>query len=526
MNTLLGRIKVIFFFCLTAPEDILGKLLAMNSRAPIMALHYTKKYPCGFLKHNLLAATGVSCGAIAFLFSLLRYMSLGANMYDLGMFDQALWHLTQGNGFYSPLLGKSLLAHHWFPIFFMFTPPYFLGSGGPWCLLIIQAFSVGLSIWALGRLMLLTSNNRHCNAAYLFSLLYFFSPGVQNAVMFDFHPNTLSPLFCLMLTQYAIRKKYIGLCLFATLCLLVKEHMGLVVMGIGIITFLYRKKSRRIGFGLMAVGGIAFFILTKLGQDWGFGKDFLVRYAWLGNNVFSMIKTIFLEPGRVLEHAIDKNNLFSYFGYILLPVAGLALLSPRWIIPAIPVLAVNVLCDYSLGRTFRYHYQIEIMPWIYLAAYHGYLKSVKITDQKSIKKYASTAFLITVAGLTCYTAFMQGRILPIFSQYHRNLISIDSLATSCKLKAWVSREIGESCSVASTGSIVLPAVTHRNPYGMMPYLNENIKWDYYIFDLERLHWAADLKNQVSCLHLSLANNPEYRLVKTIDSRIEIYRRVR
>jgi hypothetical protein len=78
--------------------------------------------------------------------------------------------------------------------------------------------------------------------------------------------------------------------------------------------------------------------------------------------------------------------------------------------------------------------------------------------------------------------------------------------------------------VASTGGIVLPQLTHRTYYGMVPNQNANVSWDYFVFDLDRLHWEPNAVESARALRARLQLDSDYELAVNLKDRIEIYQR--
>jgi uncharacterized membrane protein len=466
---------------------------------------------------------GIAYGATAFVVSYLRYISMGAHMYDLGMFDQALWQFSQGRGFYSLLLEKDLMSHHWMPILVLLTPLYFLGFGGPWLLLLIQSTFVGLASWMCGRIMLRTTRGSQPLVCILCSISFLLSTGTQNAVMFDFHPITFSPFLALALLWLATGKRYVGMFLVCSLCLMVKEHMGLVVAGVGILTATFGKKHWGAGIFLFVFGVLGFVAVSFLGSIIGFGQDFMGRYGWLGGDLISIIRTLIMEPKRILEHMIHDFDVGSYLGRLFIPVAGLALISPRWLIPALPSLAINMLADYDLGRGFNHHYQVEILPWIYLAAFHGCFQIIRIKKLRIVRRQVTIVSLIMILGCTGYDAFKHGRLVPTFPNFRKNQIAEKNMMAGSELNNWTRTNIAEPDAVAASGSIVFPAVTHRETYQMIPQQRDAVLWDYYIFDMKKPHWDPIEVKESLGLRERIRQDGKYDLVKTIGQRFEIYK---
>ena len=66
-------------------------------------------------------------GALYFCVSLLRHWAFESHGYDLGIFTNAIWNLTQGNGYVSSVKGGiNLFADHQSPTFWLLAPLFWL----------------------------------------------------------------------------------------------------------------------------------------------------------------------------------------------------------------------------------------------------------------------------------------------------------------------------------------------------------------------------------------------------------------
>ena len=94
---------------------------------------------------------------IGILVSLHRYWQYEVFYYDFGIFDQAIWNVSQ---FRPPIIdhlvvgGKWIFADHFSPSIFLLAPLYWLTNRSE-IILIVQAAAVGLSGFFLYRIGLL-----------------------------------------------------------------------------------------------------------------------------------------------------------------------------------------------------------------------------------------------------------------------------------------------------------------------------------------------------------------------------------
>ena len=118
------------------------------------------------------------------LASSLRHFWFHSSSWDLGIFDQAIYLISQGQKPISTLLGFHILGDHGalvlYPLGFLYK--YFSST---YFLFFIQSFALSISIYPLSELSKnLNLSKFATNASYIAFLLY---PIVFNVNIFDFH---------------------------------------------------------------------------------------------------------------------------------------------------------------------------------------------------------------------------------------------------------------------------------------------------------------------------------------------------
>ena len=63
-------------------------------------------------------------------------------------------------------------------------------------------------------------------------------------------------------------------------------------------------------------------------------------------------------------------DALSYWAWLILPLLGLSLLAPLYLLPALPSLLINPLIG-GYAIQIEYHYSVNAMPFIFLAALIG-----------------------------------------------------------------------------------------------------------------------------------------------------------
>lgn len=126
--------------------------------------------------------------------SLRRVALLGAHAFDLGIFQQGVWLLTQGERPFITIRGWHLLADHFSPILFIFVPFYHLWAHPFWLLL---GQTVALAVGVIPLYCLALRHTQSPWAATLIAVGYLLHPASFTMLFFDFHPILLSVPFVL-----------------------------------------------------------------------------------------------------------------------------------------------------------------------------------------------------------------------------------------------------------------------------------------------------------------------------------------
>jgi uncharacterized membrane protein len=385
---------IIWSRCICSEEQ---KALSDEMAKPFEVIK--KHWPVGIL-------TAVMAGIYS-LYSLLRHHHFGSGGFDLGIFDQAVWHYSRLEAPASTTLGLgNMLGNHFSPILAGLALLYwFFDSAG--VLLVTQGilFAVAIiPIWLFVKKRLGTLS------AYSFALAYAIFWGVQNAIGYDFHEIA----FAVPLIAFAIYFMDEGnwrncfICLF--LLLLTKEDLPLLVAFFGIY-FLIHKCFKQ-GIIALAAGMTSFFLITKFIIPYFTKPDlsyvflpyllkhgfFVWTYDQIGSDPSSAIKTIMTSPLTVLRILVEPRVKIITALKMFYPFGLLEFFSPLMIL-TIPLMSERFLstCMNYWGRNF--HYTATISPILAMASADGLWNLSKVISHRQIRKYSIAAASIVVLSL-------------------------------------------------------------------------------------------------------------------------------
>jgi uncharacterized membrane protein len=324
-----------------------------------------------------LSPNGAAIGSLTLLaaalystFALYRFYQFNSATYDLVIFDQAVdsyAHFQPGisivkglhNGF-GPHF--SVLGDHFSPIIATLAPLYWIHNG-PQDLLLAQSVLFALAIppiWVFVR-RAVGGGRRGTVAAYLVSLTYAVSWPIAAAVAFDFHEVAFAPV----LTAVALERLQAGKIRTALVAigalLLVKEDMGLLVAGIGVVLLVSRQhltRQRLLGAGLIA-GGLTAMVISiyVIIPAMGGRADYYFAYSAFGTNTPQALLHMAEHPLRALNELVTPRTKLHTMIWLFGAFAFLPLLSPITI-AAIPLLLERMLANTSpnwWGVNFQYN---------------------------------------------------------------------------------------------------------------------------------------------------------------------------
>ncbi|MBW4611608.1 MAG: DUF2079 domain-containing protein [Hassallia sp. WJT32-NPBG1] len=377
---------------------------------------------------------------ILFGCSSLRHSLFQSGVFDLGIYDQVVYLISQGQPPISSFLGFHHMGNHaaWavYPLGLLYKI-----YPSPYWLLAVQA--VALALGALPTYYLCLQAGLKGTQAATMAAVYLLYPLIFNANIFEFHPEVMAvPVF--LGVVLAARLGQVGwFCIGIIFILGCKAVLSLTVAAMGFWLLVFEK--RRVCGVFALIAGCAWFLIASQVIIPLFSNDEVAaveRYSYLGNSVLDIARNLILQPGLILGRIFSLDTL-EYLALLVAPLIwGLA---PRHLTPlvsAIPALLLNILSDKQAQRDLIHQYSLPILPFLILAviaslaAGRGWLRSRRV-----IILWALLAFIVL------------GKYGYFWSRYLR---SIDNLQATREAIA----QIQTKGAVLSTHSIS-PHLTHR-----------------------------------------------------------------
>ena len=372
--------------------------------------------------------------------SSLRHILFQSTAYDLAIFDNGIYLISQGKIPFVSLRGIHILGDHAAFILYAIAGLYKIYPSVYW-LFGLQAIALSLGalpVWQLAR----NANLNH-NLATVIAASYLLYPLIFNLNLFDFHPETLTlPAFFWALLAVRINNTLM-FSLALIFILSCRDALSLTIIAMGVWLLLVEKKIK---LGLISLGGgiIWFVLATKviIPQFSGEQVAAVARYSFLGGSLQDIILNIFFQPQIVFNHLFTLNNL----EYLLLLLCPLIWgLFPKYFYPlvgACPILFLNLLTDNKEQKDLLHQYSLPILPFLIL---------VVITTLSAGRGWLQRPKYIILWSLV--TFFALAKVGYFTSRY---LESIDTWSATREALVQVTKE-----GNVLTSANIAPHVTHR-----------------------------------------------------------------
>lgn len=310
--------------------------------------------------------------------SLIRHWSFHSTGLDLGVFDQVLWNTSQGRFMESTLsldrcTPHSFLGDHFSPILIALVPLYWVAPH-PETLLVAQTVALALGAWPvylLARRLLAPGLDR-----LIWVVAYVLGAPLSFVSLYDFHEVAFAVLPLGLAMYFLVTHRTLPLVVALLVAFTVKEEVALIGIGFGVaLAFQRRWRSA----ALVSVGSAALFVVTLkvlIPAFAGGPYQYLGRYTSLGGSELDILRTLLLDPFRVLS-VLFAGELGSKIVFVLslfAPGALLALRS-RWaVIPSVVPLGYLLLSNYGGQHTLHNQYGAPIIPLALGASILGFAR--------------------------------------------------------------------------------------------------------------------------------------------------------
>ena len=443
---------------------------------------------------------------ILFATSSARHALFHSTAFDLAIFDQAIYLISQNQTPFSSLMAINIFGDHAAFIFYPLALLYKIYPDVHW-LLFVQAISLALGAWPSWSLARQAGLNEQKSIAV--AAVYLLYPAVFNVNLFDFHPEVIALPALLAAILAARLNKTLWFCAAIVLVLSCKAVLSLTVAAMGLWLLCFDKK-RNCGLIALFLGAGWFLVATQAVIPYfNQGREHagIGRYQYLGNSVFEIVINLIVKPNLVLGRLFSLET-FEYLALLLLPVIWW--LSPRQLTPlisAVPMLAMNILSDIPAQRDLIHQYSIPILPFLLVTvisslAASNQQKGKTIFDRLPIPNYPLPRVIVIWSLIAFLALAKYGYFWTIY------LNGIDTLSATKEAISLV-----ETKGSVLTSAQIAPHLAHRPVVKLTqadaPPANL-AEFDYVLLNLRYPGWMSD-RAFVENLITQLKNNPQFQL---------------
>ncbi len=484
-------------------------------------------------------------------FTILRFKTLYASYYDLGIMNQTVYNTFQAikkqdwNRFLeltdvdSSSQIKRMAIHN--DLLLALIAPFYFIYSGPETLLVIQSIILGLGALAVFKIAQIVFNNSKYKdvLSLVFALAYLLYPPLERANIFDFHAVTLATTFLLFMFYFWLKKRYKLSFLFVVLSLLSKEEVGLTIAFFGFYTIFFQNKrfvrlnlfqhldkfkKKSILFSiLIIVVSLSWFFLSILVITPFFrgGHHFaLDYYGDFGDSPSSIIFGILKNPYSISKYLFRYDTL-TYLLQLLGPTAFLSLLSPIQFLIALPELGINLLSSNFNMRNLIYQYSAVITPFVFISAIYGARKLInvkfKMLNVKSTSQMSNLVVIMMFIA-TLVFSYLKGP-LPFSHEAEIHPFLYPQVEAKDVI-FWAKTLQDENLKISTTGQEAPFFTSRRYFYNFSGLYNLA---NYVILRLNEVNDYPE-KNQLIPVYNKLKEDKNYQLIFK-RNKLEVYKKV-
>lgn len=395
--------------------------------------------------------------------SIRRFLLLGAQAFDLGIFQQGVWLLANGHPPFITIRGWHLFADHFSPILYAFVPFYYLWAHPFWFFL-AQSIALAFGALPLFRLTLRHTHNEQLAALTVFA--YLFHPAIVTMPFFDFHPVLLSVPFVLWAIDALDEGRplpFAVACLGALLC---REDIALSLACLELYGFLIR---RHWWSGTMVLVSLFWFVAAAKAMAWLSGTQrtaYFSLYARWGETPLQILWGILTHPIDALRALVLCKGHFTQPGaypmLLLAPLAFFPLFAGSFSLFALPVYAVLALSDWRAMRELGFQHAALIAPWLAASVPLALGKWSRLVDESLRRRWQKV--LAVTLGLCAGVSFF--RFVPhTYRHIHAHVFPSSKQAFA--IRQFLTEVIPPEASVSAPSQLV-PHLAHRRFVYLFP----------------------------------------------------------
>ncbi len=367
--------------------------LTISSPRPKLATLPTPDIPRA--SRRLIASLAVSQGALFALLGWARYATFHNETFDLAFYTRIAWGLAR-NDFWEPMVNAHVYGLH---VSVVLAPLGVIGwlTDTRLVLIVAQAAAFALATFPIAQI-----GARHLGprGAVLGALLWLLYPNLGHVAGYEVHPGSMAvlPLAYLALAlDRGSRRAFLAGVVGALLC---REDLALVALAAAALFAWRYREHRRVTAVVSAITlAYALFFFLYLHPTHAPSTGSLqLHFGRFGDTLGEVVLHLLTHPGHLVSHLSTPERL-GYLPKILAPLALLPLLRPRWLVPASPLLAVNLVSEWPTTTDLDVHYLTPALPFLVAGALDGAAALVSVLAKHERVPAGAVPLALALAAL-------------------------------------------------------------------------------------------------------------------------------
>lgn len=296
-----------------------------------------------------------------------RYSTFHNQTFDLALYGRMAWGMVRGQ-FWDPVTNANTLGVHIMPIL---LPLGVLGEVFGRVQTLLAAQSIMLAGTAIP-LYFIARRRLGDVVGLVAPVLWWTYPHIFHVASYEFHPGSLGVFFlasaiAVDASEEPPKRAWWWLLAGAVCC---REDIALSV------ACLVLMRSRRALHLWVALGCLiyflvyAFVLVPMLGPK---QNSVVLHFGHWGSSLPEVAFYLMTHPGELLAFVFSPERV-RYLLVLFGCLGFLPLLGARWLLPALPFLAINLVSAWPTAVELDSHYQTLLLPFLFLAAIEGLAK--------------------------------------------------------------------------------------------------------------------------------------------------------
>lgn len=296
-----------------------------------------------------------------------RWASFHNETFDLAFYTRIAWGFAH-NDYWEPMVNAHFFGLHISPVL---APLGLVGRllGTTPVLIVAQAAALAAATFPLARIGV-----RHLGpkGAVIGAIAWLFHPNLGHVAGYEAHPGALAALPLAWMAWAIDRGSARAFVLGGLGVLACREDLALVTALASLLFFLRHRGQLRAALGV-GLGSLAYALLFFLVLHPRYAPatgSLELHFGRFGDSAAEVALYLLTHPLELAAHLATPERL-SYLPRVLAPLAMLTFARPGWLLPALPILAINLISEWPTTTSLEVQYLTPALPFLVAGALDG-----------------------------------------------------------------------------------------------------------------------------------------------------------